>query len=130
MLASPAGSATRADGQELEELEEPEEMVRSLWRHDSGDGQEPEEPEELSRSAEPSSKRARGIGLPDGPRNYADCLQFSDWQVQYACGPCRTAGYGPCTFASRQGKWRLLLSTDYSGLGSAEIAACMLQDSQ
>ena len=77
----------------------------------------------------PDDKVAKRRRTADpGPTGYEECLRFARRQVQAATSAAREWRHGPCSFGEGLARRGLLVSTDYSGMGCAEMACHMVKD--
>ena len=104
----------------------------SAWLSDDGTGMTPGDasPDFFDNADKGSAKdtaKWRRTAEP-GPTSYVECLRFARRQVQAATSLAREWKHGPCSFGEGLARRGLLISTDYSGMGCAEMACHMVQD--
>ena len=82
-------------------------------------------PASSSTSAARGSKRCRA---QPGPQTYEEVLDFASHAVGQAIGQRRIQRYGQCKFGLGILDRGIMLSSDFSGIGCAEVAASLVKD--
>jgi len=96
--------------------------VSSPWLEDDGTSDK-DDSDELGLA-----KRQKLEDCEPGPTDYEGILRFASHQVAAATSSVRRWRHGPCSFKEGLARRGVCISTDYSGMGGAEMAAHLIQD--